>query len=328
MRRWRRAQVQAIRRKYSALVAVLNERQRRLWSAAEALELGRGGIACVSQATGLSRTTIRAGTWEIKEGTSAADIERVRRPGGGRKRLTHHDPELPDALDALIEPLTRGDPESPLRWTCKSTRRLAEELARQGHGASRETVARLLKEQEYSLQGNRKTLEGRQHPDRNAQFEYLNARVKSALKRQQPAISVDTKKKELVGRFKNGGREWRRRGAPAPVKVHDFIDPELGKVIPYGVYDIGSNKGWVSVGIDHDTADFATESIRRWWMRMGRRAYPRARELTITTDCGGSNGNRNRAWKVTLQRLADRTGLRLPLSHFPPRTSKWKQIQH
>lgn len=322
--------VRSIRKKYLVLRGSLNERQRRLWSATEAREIGRGGIACVARVTGLSRTTIRTGIREIEQPRPRGSRQevRIRKPGGGRKSLTHHDPELSKALDALIEPTTRGDPISPLRWTCKSTRNLSEELTRLGHAVSREGVARLLKMQEYSLQGNRKTLEGRNHPDRNAQFLHINEKVKSAQRRNQPTISVDTKKKELVGQYKNGGREWRPAGKPAEVKTHDFPDKQKGKVIPYGVYDIAANNSWVSVGIDHDTADFAVETIWRWWAKMGRKAYPDARELTITADSGGSNSYRTRAWKVGLQRLANKTGLKINVCHFPPGTSKWNKIEH
>lgn len=253
---------------------------------------------------------------------------RSRRSGGGRKSLTAVDGALLQALDALIEPLTRGDPQSPLRWTCKSTANLAAELTVQEHRISARSVARLLKAQQYSLQANRKTREGRQHPDRNAQFEYINRQVKAALRAGQPAVSVDTKKKELVGNFKNAGREWRPKGHPIEVDVHDFMDVKKGKVVPYGVYDLGANNGWVSVGIDHDTAAFAANSILRWWQKMGRRAYPRARTLTITADSGGSNSSRTRAWKVALQRLADATGLKITVHHYPPGTSKWNKIEH
>lgn len=242
--------------------------------------------------------------------------------------MIHHDPGLPVALDALIDPTARGDPMSPLRWTLKSTRTLASELTKQGHRISREGVARLLKAGDYSLQANRKTLEGRQHPDRNAQFEYISESVKSAQRRHQPAVSVDTKKKENIGGFKNAGREWRRSGQPVNVRVYDFIDRKRGKVIPYGVYDLAMNTGWVSIGIDHDTADFAIETIRRWWKKMGQKSYPRGRELTITADSGGSNNHRSRLWKVGLQRLADETGLQLHIRHFPPGTSKWNKIEH
>jgi hypothetical protein len=253
---------------------------------------------------------------------------RVRREGGGRKPLTATDPDLLEALETLVEPVTRGDPESPLRWTCKSLRRLAEELTRQRHPASPNTVAALLKEAGYSLQANRKTREGRQHPDRNAQFDYLNGRVRTFLERGEPAVSVDTKKKELLGDFRNAGRAWRPQGQPEEVRVHDFIDKKLGKAIPYGVYDILNNQGWVNVGIDHDTAQFAARSIRRWWMRMGRFRFPRARELLITADGGGSNGSRSRLWKVCLQELADDLDLPLVVCHFPPGTSKWNKIEH
>lgn len=308
----------------------MNERQRRLWSATEANEIGRGGIACVAEATGLSRTTIRAGIREIKTPVLKNNSEepRIRRQGGGRKSLTHHDDELIGALDRLIEPTTRGTPVSPLRWTCKSTRKLAAELSAQGHSISREGVGRLLKSQGYSLQSNRKTVEGKQHPDRNAQFEYINKRVRSAQRRGQPTISVDTKKKELIGRFKNSGQEWLPKGEPETVDVHDFPDKELGKVIPYGVYDMKANEGWVNVGIDHDTATFAVASIKRWWLRMGRKQYPDATELTITADAGGSNSYRNRAWKVELQKFADEMGLKIRVHHFPPGTSKWNKIEH
>ena len=255
-------------------------------------------------------------------------VARVRRPGGGRRPLVELDPGLMAALEALVEPSTRGDPELPLRWTCKSTRRLADELTRQSHPVSPRTVSLLLSQQGYSLQGNRKTIEGASHPDRNAQFEHINASVANCQKRRQPAISVDTKKKELVGAFKNGGREWRPKKTPESVRVHDFLDPELGKAIPYGVYDLLNNQGWVSVGIDHDTAQFATNTIRRWWYEMGRRRFPRARQLLITADGGGSNGHRTRLWKVELQKLADDTGLTLIVCHFPPGTSKWNKIEH
>jgi hypothetical protein len=307
----------------------MDERSRRQWAAAEARELGWGGISLVARATGLSRPTITAGLRELEQPAPqrAAAAARVRRPGGGRKPLAETDPGLPAALEALVEPVTRGDPESPLRWTCKSTRRLAEELTRQGHRVGPRTVAALLHEAGYSLQANRKTREGLAHPDRNAQFEYINAGVARFLMRDQPAISVDTRKKELVGDFKNGGREWRPQGGPEEVRVHDFLDKTLGKAIPYGVYDMVNNQGWVSVGIDHDTAQFATNSIRSWWSEMGAARFPRARELLITADGGGSNSPRTRLWKVSLQALADELGLTLHVSHFPPGTSKWNKIE-
>jgi hypothetical protein len=319
-----------IQRKYQALLPEMDERRRRQWAAAEARELGWGGVSLVARATGLSRPTITAGLRELDQPTPqrAAQAVRVRRPGGGRRPVTETDPGLLAALESLVEPVTRGDPESPLRWTCKSTRRLAEELARRDHLVGPRTVAMLLHEAGYSLQANRKTREGLAHPDRNAQFEYINASVARSLMRDQPAISVDTKKKELVGDFKNGGREWRPHGKPEEVRVHDFLDKTLGKAIPYGVYDMVNNQGWVSVGIDHDTAQFATSSIRRWWHEMGQARFPKAKELLITADGGGSNGHRTRLWKVSLQTLADELGLALNVSHFPPGTSKWNKIEH
>jgi len=325
------AKVEArIRRKYRSLVVEMDERRRRQWAAAEARDAGRGGISMVARATGLSRPTIMAGLRELGLPPKQRALygARVRRPGGGRRPLTETDPGLLAALEALIEPVTRGDPQSPLRWTCKSTSRLADELTRQNHPVTDRTVATLLKQAGYSLQANRKTREGASHPDRNAQFEYLNAAVARFQKRGQPAISVDTKKKELVGDFRNGGREWRPQGQPEEVRVHDFLDKTLGKAIPYGVYDMLNNQGWVSVGIDHDTAEFATNSIRRWWNRMGQRRFPRASELLITADGGGSNGHRSRLWKVSLQTLADELDVKLFVCHFPPGTSKWNKIEH
>jgi hypothetical protein len=319
-----------IRRKYRALSVEMDERSRRQWAAAEARELGWGGVTAVARATGLSRTTITAGLRELELPAKQRAVEgmRVRRPGGGRKALSETDPGLLSALEALIEPVTRGDPESPLRWTCKSTRRLAHELTRQRHPIGANTVAALLRQAGYSLQANRKTREGAAHPDRNAQFEHINAQVRRFQNRDEPAISVDTKKKERVGDFQNAGREWRPRGAPEEVRVHDFLDKELGKAIPYGVYDMINNQGWVSVGIDHDTAQFAVNSIRRWWKRMGRRRFPRATQLLVTADGGGSNSPRSRLWRVSLQALADELGLRLHVCHFPPGTSKWNRIEH
>src|SRR5437867_10638194 len=319
----------AIRRRFRLIERHLDERLRRLVAAAEVAAAGAGGVSAVARATGVSRRAIRAGAQELKvRGAATLAPGRIRRPGGGRKRTIDQDPTLLTDLETLIEPTTRGDPESPLRWTCKSVRRLATELTRQGHRTSHRMVAVLLRQQGYSLQANRKTIEGTRHPDRNAQFEHIAARVRATLRQGQPAISVDTKKKELVGPFKNAGREWRAHGQPRPVRVHDFVQPELGRAIPYGVYDLGANTGWVSVGIDHDTAAFAVASIRRWWQAMGRRAYPHARRLLITADAGGSNGARVRLWKVELQKLADH--LRRPISvcHFPPGTSKWNKIEH
>jgi len=308
----------------------MDERMRRQWAASEARELGWGGVTAVARATGFSRVTITAGLRELKLPLRkrVAEAARVRRPGGGRRSLAEDDPELLATLETLIEPATRGDPESPLRWTCKSTRRLAEELTRQKHPASPSTVARLLRAAGYSLQANRKTREGASHPDRNAQFEYINGLVERFLRRGEPAISVDAKKKELVGDFKNGGREWRPQGTPEEVRVHDFQDKDLGKVIPYGVYDLLNNQGWVSVGIDHDTAEFVVNTIRRWWRQLGQRRFPQARELLVTADGGGSNGSRCRLWKVSLQKLADELELVLHVCHFPPGTSKWNKIEH
>jgi hypothetical protein len=319
-----------IQRKYQSLLPEMDERRRRQWAAAEARELGWGGVSLVARATGLSRPTINAGLRELDQPVPqrAAQATRVRQPGGGRRSLTKTDPGLLSALESLVEPVTRGDPESPLRWTCKSTRRLAEELTRKNHRVGPRTVALLLHSAGYSLQANRKTREGLAHPDRNAQFEYINASVARSLLHDQPAISVDTKKKELVGDFKNGGREWRPQGKPEEVRVHDFLDKTLGKAIPYGVYDMVNNQGWVSVGIDHDTAQFATNSIRRWWHEMGEARFPKAKELLITADGGGSNGHRTRLWKVSLQALADELGLTLDVCHFPPGTSKWNKIEH
>jgi len=315
---------------YHTLRPEMDERMRRQWAAAEARELGRGGVTLVARACGLSRTTITAGLHELQlpELARQAEAMRVRRPGGGRRALSQTDPELLEALERLIDPVTRGDPMSPLRWTCKSTRRLAEELSAQRHPVSAPTVAALLRQAGYSLQANAKTREGTSHPDRDAQFRHINDTVRRFLDRDQPAISVDTKKKELVGDFKNGGREWRPQGQPEPVRMHDFLDKTKGKAIPYGVYDILNNQGWVSVGIDHDTAQFAANSIRRWWREMGRRRFPRARQLLITAEGGGSNGYRSRLWKVALQQLADDLDMRLTVCHFPPGTSKWNKIEH
>jgi hypothetical protein len=308
----------------------MDERMRRQWAAAEAIELAWGGVSCVAKATGLSRTTILAGIRELRlqEAAPALPSPGIRRPGGGRKLLLETDPGLWDALDALVDPVTRGHPESPLRWTCKSTRKLAEELHRQGHPVSDRTVARLLYDAGYSLQANRKTREGKNHPDRNAQFEHINEHVQRVQKRGQPVVSIDTKKKELVGDFKNSGQEWRPEDDPQQVRVHDFKDKELGKAIPHGVYDMTNNQGWVSVGINHDTADFAANSIRQWWKQMGRRRFPRASELMITADGGGSNNYRSRLWKMALQKLADHLGFKLKVCHFPPGTSKWNKIEH
>lgn len=316
-----------IRTKYIDLIQDLDERGRRRWAAIEARSLGRGGIAAVAEATGLSDRTIRNGIQEL-EGATSLPPHRQRRVGGGRKRLTQEQPELIGALDRLVDPVTRGDPTHPLRYTCKSTGALAAELQQQGFQASPSTVGRLLKELGYSLQANRKTREGAQHPDRNAQFEHINRRVRTQQRRGEPAISVDTKKKEPLGNLKNPGRTYRPKGKPREVKTHDFPDPELGKAVPYGVYDIGENQAGVSVGVSHDTAQFAVAAIRRWWQKLGRPRYGRAKRLLITADSGGSNGPRNRLWKLELQKLADATGLILEVCHFPPGTSKWNKIEH
>jgi len=320
-----------LRSKYAALAPVFTERSRRVWAATEARAIGHGGIALVERATGISRSTIQRGSRELETGATLAP-ERTRKPGAGRKRATATDETLLGDLDALVEPTAPGDPESPLRWTSQSVRTLAVALEALGHEVSHTVVAELLHELGYSLQGNVKTQEGTQHPDRDAQFRYIARAVSHGQARKQPTISVDTKKKELVGNFKNGGRAWRPAGTPARVRVHDFVIPATGhtggKAIPYGVYDLHRNEGWVSVGIDHDTASFAVNAIRRWWQRMGRPAYPQARSLLITADAGGSNGTRLRLWKWELQRFANRTGLAITVCHFPPGTSKWNRIEH
>jgi Rhodopirellula transposase DDE domain len=321
--------VKSLRLKYATLRPLLHERARRCWAACEARALGRGGVSAVAAATGLSRPTIDAGIAELGTRSPAKTTDdRVRRRGGGRHRLASTDPTLLSDLNRLVAPATRGDPMSPLLWTSKSTRNLAEALAASGHEVSHQTVARLLDELGYSLQVNRKTEEGEDVPDRNAQFLHINARVRSFQRRGQPVVSVDTKKKELIGNYRNPGGEWQPAGEPQRVKTKDFKDPHLGKVAPYGVFDLTANEGWVNVGIGHDTAEFAVESLRRWWRGMGRRSYPRAKDLLITADSGGSNGNRSRLWKVCLQRLADDTGLRVSVCHFPRGTSKWNKIEH
>ncbi|MFJ1958744.1 ISAzo13 family transposase [Streptomyces microflavus] len=312
--------------KFAVLFPHLNERQRRLLMGAEARLLGHGGIRAVARAAHVSETTARDGVFELQSGVEP--LGRVRRPGGGRKRVADLDPGLRPALLALVEPDERGDPMSPLRWTVKSTRTIAAELARAGHRISADTVGDLLREEGFSLQANAKTLEGSQHPDRDTQFRYLNEQARNHRDAGQPVISVDTKKKELVGDFKNSGRQWRPVGEPVPVSVHDFADPQLGKAVLYGIYDLTANTGWVNVGTDHDTAAFAVESIRRWWPGQGQAAYPRATRLLITADAGGSNGYRTRAWKLELAQLAAETGLTITVCHLPPGTSKWNKIEH
>jgi transposase len=318
---------EAIRRRFKLVAGELNERSRRLVAASEAVALGWGGISAVSRATGLSRKAISHGVKELQEAGGAREGQ-IRRRGGGRKKTVTKDPRLVEDLEGLVEPLTRGDPESPLRWTCKSLRKLAEELARQGHQVSHQLVSEMLHELGYSLQANRKTREGGEHPDRNAQFEHVNAQAEAFLAAGEPVVSVDAKKKELVGDFKNPGREWYPQGEPKEVRVYDFPIRGLGRATPYGVYDLGQNAGWVNVGMDHDTAAFAVESIRRWWNTVGQSQYPEAKRLLISADGGGSNGSRVRLWKWELQQLADETGLSITVCHLPPGTSKWNKIEH
>jgi transposase len=313
-------------KKYSAVLPFLDERQRRLVVAGDAVLLGKGSISRLSQASGLSRPTIYKGISDLQ--SDAAPEGRVRGRGGGRKRLSEKEPTILKELEALVDPVTRGDPMSPLRWTCKSTRRLAADLQRAGHRVSHTVVAELLAESGYSLQSNVKAIEGTEHPDRDEQFRYISKLVSSYLKRGLPVISVDTKKKELIGPYKNSGKTWRPMGSPERVKVHDFIDPKVGKAIPYGVYDVGRDQGWVNVGCDADTASFAVESIRGWWRSVGRRLYPTASGLLITADSGGSNGYRTRLWKVELQALVEEIGKDITVCHFPPGTSKWNKVEH
>jgi len=316
-----------IRNKYVVIVGDLDERGRRRWAAAEARSLGRGGIAAVAQATGISDRTIRNGVQEIEDGDLLPN-DRQRRSGGGRKTREQEQPDLMQALESLVDPSSRGDPMSPLRWTCKSTRKLAMELQSQGYQVSPSKVRQLLKVSGYSLQSNRKTREGKQHPDRNQQFEHICRRVRARHRCGEPAVSVDTKKKEVLGNLKNPGKTYRPQGQPEKVDVHDFPDPKRGKAVPYGVYDIANNEAAVSVGVSHDTAEFAVAAIRRWWNRLGRKKYKSPRRLLITADAGGSNGYRTRLWKVALQELADETGLIIEVCHFPPGTSKWNKIEH
>ena len=325
--------VEWIQSKYENLAGDLDERARRRWAAVEAMSLGRGGIAAVAKATGISDRTIRNGIREMREGDTPP-AGRQRRVGGGRKDVKQKAPGLLDALEGLVEPTARGDPRTPLKWTCKSTRDLAKELKKLGYTVSHSTVARLLKDAGYSLQSNRKTIEGKQHPDRNAQFEHISRRIKSQQRAGQPALSVDTKKKEIIGEFKNPGQTWRRKGSPIEVQTHDFPEKDdkgnTIKAVPYGVYDIGKNEAWVNVGITHDTAEFAVASIRTWWRRLGRRRYSRAklRRILVTADSGGSNGPRNRLWKYELPKLSDELGAEVEVCHFPPGTSKWNKIEH
>lgn len=321
--------VNQIEEKYQHLSPHLNERSRRLWAATEALALGYGGIIAVHRATGISQNTIRAGLKELEsEAEELPPLGRIRQVGGGRKRVEEHSPSILEALDRLVEPTSRGEPQCSLRWTCKSVNQLAEALQQQGYQISAMTVYTLLVEMGYSLQHNRKTQEGKQHPDRDGQFHHIARQVAVFGRQHRPVISVDTKKKENLGQFKNGGQEWHPIGEPTEVKTHDFPDKTQGKAIPYGIYDLTHNQGWVNVGIDHDTAEFAVESIRRWWQQLGQVQYRRSKHLLITADCGGSNSYRNRLWKLKLQELADETDLTLHVCHFPPGTSKWNKIEH
>jgi Rhodopirellula transposase DDE domain len=319
--------VQWVASKFHGLAAELSERARRRWAAVEAVALGRGGVSVVSAATGLAHSTIRRGMRELDTGDTPP-AGRQRRAGAGRRKAEVVHPGLKAALERLVEPESRGDPQSPLRWTCKSTRRLAAELTAQGYPVGPTKVRQLLKQAGYSLQANRKTREGKGHPDRDAQFRHINRRVRAQQRRGQPAISVDTKKKEPLGNLKNGGRTWRPKGQPRQVDTHDFPDPRKGKAVPYGVYDLRHNEAWVSVGISSDTAEFAVAAIRCWWQRLGQERHPQAARLLITADSGGSNGPRNRLWKVELQKLSNETGLEVEVCHFPSGTSKWNKIEH
>jgi hypothetical protein len=314
-------------RRYDAVKPHLTERQRRVWLGVEARELGSGGVRIVADAVGVSPDTVRRGRDELDD-PQPLEVGRSRAPGGGRKRAEARDPGLVGALDKLVDPQSRGDPMTPLRWTCKSLRRLSAELGNQGHQVSATLVARLLHEAGYSLQANAKTLEGNQNPDRDAQFQHIHDTAAKFLAAGDPVVSIDCKKKELVGQFKNGGKEWRPGGDPERVNVHDFMDQQLGKAIPYGVYDIGADTGWVSVGVDHETAAFAVNTLRSWWNTVGRSAYPAAARLLINADSGGANGNRRRAWKTELAALAAETGLQISVCHLPPGTSKWNKIEH
>lgn len=323
-----REQVGVVRTKFKMLSPTFNERGLRCWAAAEAISLGHGGIPCVAKATGVSESTIEAGIRELRHPTEALFDGRVRKAGGGRKSLRDVDPTLHADLEKLVDPGTRGDPESPLRWTSKSTANLASELQALGHIVSSDTVGSMLRSMDYSLQALAKTREGKSHPDRDSQFRHISEQTKAFQRRKQPVISVDAKKKELVGPYKNGGQEWQKKGEPEKVNTHDFPDEDVGRARPYGVYDQTRNEGWVSVGKDNDTAEFAVQSIRTWWQQMGREAYPKAKELLITADAGGSNSYRVHLWKVAIQRLADEEGLPITVCHFPPGTSKWNKIEH
>jgi transposase len=319
--------VKKIKKKFDLVSLHLNERTRRIWAAIEAKAMGRGGVTILSAATNLSRSTIHIGLDELKS-KKRVDVEKIRRPGGGRKKITEKDKTLLNDLEAILEPATRGDPESVLRWTCKSTKQLASELNKKGYRVSDRKICDLLSDLGYSLQANRKTNEGKSHPDRDAQFLYIYKKVKNFQRAQQPVISVDTKKKELVGNFKNQGKEWNPKHKPIDVDTYDFPDKNIPKAAPYGVYDVTKNEGWVSVGISSDTAEFAVATIYKWWIKMGRERYPNAKRIYITSDCGGSNNRRSRLWKMELQKLADKIHMNIHVSHFPPGTSKWNKIEH
>lgn len=323
----KQATIQSMQIKYQQIQLALDEKHRRIWCATEAKALGRGGMSIVREATGVSLPTIRRGLIEIKD-PEFLKSKQQRKQGGGRKKLLEKDPKIKQILHDLVEPTSRGDPMSPLRWTSKSTRKLAKQLKIQGYKIEYKTIGTLLKEMEFSLQGNRKVKEGKSHVDRDAQFHHINDSVIAMFKKGMPAISVDTKKKEIIGEFKNNGKEYCEKGKPLLVNSHDFPDKKLGKVVPYGIYDLGKNKGWVSVGISGDTSEFAVNTIRAWWYKMGQPIYKNATELFITCDCGGSNGNRVRLWKKELQKFANETGLTLQVAHFPPGTSKWNKIEH
>ncbi len=316
-----------IRTKFLAINPTLNELSRRRWVATEANALGRGGVSTVFRATGVNRNTIMKGIKEL-ENKNSFEPNRLRKKGGGRKKITRKNPKLEKEILEIVEPVSKGDPENPLRYTTKSVRNLQNEIEKRGYKISYPSIAGILHENGFSLQANKKTIEGKQHPDRNAQFEFINQDVKAQIAKKEPVISVDAKKKELVGNFKNNGKVWESKGNPTPVNVHDYEDKILGKVAPYGVYDIDKNKGWVSLGIDHDTAEFAVESIRKWWMKIGKSKYEKAKTLTITADSGGSNSYRTRLWKFELQKLSNQTGLIIRVRHFPPGTSKWNKIEH
>jgi hypothetical protein len=319
--------IASIKAKYDRLEPFLNERAHRMWCATEAVALGHGGITAVHKATGVTRKTIHKGVDELNS-QKVEDLQRIRRKGGGRKKIVEKDGTLLQDLDEMIEPATRGDPENPLRWSSKSTLKLAEELCKKGHQITQPTVYYLLRQQNYSLKGNRKTKEGKDHPDRDAQFQFINDKAKEFQKDKNPVLSVDTKKKENIGDFKNNGKEWMPKGESIEVRTHDFPDKTLGKAAPYGVYDIGRNEGWVNVGISHDTAEFAVHSIRTWWNKMGKALYGNCQKIMVTADCGGSNNYRTRLWKYELQKLSDELGKSISVCHFPPGTSKWNKIEH